>query len=121
VLKRLISGGLTVAALSCVRAIAADGIIPLPVKASAAPYYDWTGFYVGGHLGYATGYSKWAATEAGADVPSLAGSLDFFRAFDGFKGTGSYYIGLQAGYNYMFPSRLVLGVEADVSVPSVKK
>jgi high affinity Mn2+ porin len=119
VLKRLISGGLTVAALSCVRAIAADGIIPLPVKASAAPYYDWTGFYVGGHLGYATGYSKWSATEAGADVPSLAGSLDFFRAFDGFKGTGSYYIGLQAGYNYMFPSRLVLGVEADVSFPSL--
>jgi high affinity Mn2+ porin len=119
VLKRLISGGLTVAALSCVRAIAADGIIPLPVKASAAPYYDWTGFYVGGHLGYATGYSKWSATEAGADVPSLAGSLDFFRAFDGFKGTGSYYIGLQAGYNYMFPSRLLLGVEADVSFPSL--
>jgi high affinity Mn2+ porin len=119
VLKRLISGGLTVAALSCVRAIAADGIIPLPVKASAAPYYDWTGFYVGGHLGYATGYSKWSATEAGADVPNLAGSLDFFRAFDGFKGTGSYYIGLQAGYNYMFPSRLLLGVEADVSFPSL--
>jgi high affinity Mn2+ porin len=119
VLKRLISGGLTVAALSCVRAIAADGIIPLPVKASAAPYYDWTGFYVGGHVGYATGYSKWSATEAGADVPSLAGSVDFFRAFDGFKGTGSYYIGLQAGYNYMFPSRLVLGVEADVSFPSL--
>jgi high affinity Mn2+ porin len=118
VLKRLISGGLTVAALSCVRAIAADGISPLPVKASAAPYYDWTGFYVGGHLGYATGYSKWSATEAGADVPSLAGSLDFFRAFDGFKGTGSYYIGLQAGYNYMFPSRLLVGLEADVSFPS---
>ena len=117
VLKRLISGGLTVAALSCVRAIAADGIIPLPVSV-AAPYYDWTGFYVGGHLGYATGYSKWSATEAGADVPSLGGSLDFFRAFDGFKGTGSYYIGLQAGYNYMFPSRLLLGVEADVSFPS---
>jgi len=116
-LKRLISGGLTVAALSCVRAIAADGIIPLP--ASAAPYYDWTGFYVGGHLGYATGYSKWSATEAGADVPSLGGSLDFFHAFDGFKGTGSYYIGLQAGYNYMFPSRLLLGVEADVSFPSL--
>ena len=118
-LKRLISGGLTVAALSCVRAIAADGIIPLPVQASAAPYYDWTGFYVGGHLGYATGYSKWSATEAGAVVPSLAGSLDLFRAFDAFKGTGSYFIGLQAGYSYMFPSRLLIGVEADVSFPSL--
>jgi high affinity Mn2+ porin len=119
VLKRLISGGLAVAALSCVRAIAADGVIPLPVKTSAAPYYDWTGFYVGGHFGYATGYSKWSATDAGAHTPSLAGSLDFFRAFDGFKGTGSYFIGLQAGYNYMFPSRLLLGVETDVSFPSL--
>jgi hypothetical protein len=36
VLKRLISGGLIVAALSCVRAIAADGITPLPVTTSAA-------------------------------------------------------------------------------------
>ena len=43
-------------------------------------------------------------------VPALAGSLDFFKAFDGFKGTGSYYLGLHAGYNYMFPSRLLLGV-----------
>jgi high affinity Mn2+ porin len=119
VLKRLISGGLTVAALSCVRAIAADGIVPLPVTASAAPYYDWTGYYVGAHLGYATGYSKWSATEAGAATPSLAGSLDFFHAFDGFKGTGSYSLGLQAGYSYMLPSRLVLGVEADVSFPSL--
>jgi len=58
VLKRLISGGLTVAALSCVRAIAADGIIPLPVKASTAPYYDWTGFYIGGHVGYSRGNAR---------------------------------------------------------------
>jgi high affinity Mn2+ porin len=119
VLKRLTFGGLIVAALSCVRAIAADGVVAPPFKALAAPYYDWTGYYVGAHFGYATGYSKWSATEAGADAATLAGSLDFFHAFDGFKGTGSYFIGLQAGYNYMFPSRLLLGVEADVSFPSL--
>jgi high affinity Mn2+ porin len=32
---------------------------------------------------------------------------------------GSYLLGFQAGYNYMLPSRIVLGVEADVSFPSV--
>jgi len=90
----------------------------LPLKAPIAPGSDWTGFYVGAHMGYATGYSKWSATEAGAAGTSLAGSLDFFHAFDGFKGMGSYLLGLQAGYNYMFPSRVVLGVEADVSFPS---
>jgi high affinity Mn2+ porin len=91
----------------------------MQVRASATPYYDWTGYYVGSHLSYATGYSKWSATEAGAVTPSLAGSLNFFHAFDGFKGTGSYLLGLQAGYSYMFPSRLLLGIEADVSFPSL--
>src|SRR5712691_9434303 len=91
----------------------------MPVKAPDNPhYYDWTGFYVGGHVGYATGYSKWSATEPGTAASSLTGSLDFFKAYDGFKGTGSYLGGLQAGYSYMFPSRVVLGVEADVSFPS---
>src|SRR5258708_10615853 len=33
-------------------------------------------------------------------------------------GTGSYFVGLQAGYNYVFPSRLMLGVEADVTLPN---
>jgi high affinity Mn2+ porin len=99
---------------------AADSIGQMPLKAppSVATPYDWTGFYIGAHLGYATGYSKWSATEAGAAVPNLAGSLDFFHAFDGFKGSGSYLGGLQAGYTYMFPSRLVVGAEADVTFPN---
>src|ERR1700738_4032240 len=66
---------------------------------------DWTGFYFGGHFGYATGYSLWNAPEPGMAIPALAGSLDFFKAFDGFKGTGSYYLGFHGGYSYMFPSR----------------
>ena len=91
----------------------------MPVKAPAKPaYYDWTGFYIGSHFGYATGYSRWAATEPGMPDFTLAGSLDLFKAFDGFKGTGSYYLGLHGGYNYMFPSRLLIGFEADASFPS---
>jgi high affinity Mn2+ porin len=90
---------------------------PPPTAASAAD--DWTGFYAGGHLGYAAGFSNWTATQAGAAIPSLSGSLDLFQGYDFFKGTGSYLLGLQAGYNYMLPSRVVLGIEADVSFPSV--
>jgi high affinity Mn2+ porin len=101
-------------------AVAADVAVRMPVKApDSSPYLDWTGFYVGAHLGYATGYSKWAASEVGDAPPTLFGSLDFFRAYDGFKGTGSYQLGLQFGYSYMFPSRVVVGVEADVSFPSL--
>ena len=114
----LVSVTLVVLGLSTA-AMAADAPVKMPLKAPVnPPYYDWTGFYVGAHGGYATGYSKWSGTEPGAPFPTLSGSLDFFHAFDGFKGTGSYFVGLQAGYNYMLPSRVVLGAEADVTFPS---
>ena len=48
----------------------------------------------------------------------LNGSLDFYQPFDFAKGTGSYFAGFQAGYNYTLPSGVVLGVEADVSFPN---
>jgi high affinity Mn2+ porin len=83
-----------------------------PVEALPAPLFNWTGFYFGSHFGYAAGHSLWNGTERGMTIPALAGSLDFFRAFDGFKGTGSYYLGFQGGFSYMFPSRLLIGIEA---------
>jgi high affinity Mn2+ porin len=91
----------------------------LPVKAPPSPAlaaYDWSGFYLGGHFGYATGSSHWSATQPGA--PAVTGSLDLFNAYDMFRDTGSDLAGFQAGYNHMFPSRWVLGIEADVSFPS---
>jgi len=96
-------------------AVAAD--IPLKAPVSAA-VYSWTGFYIGGHFGYAAGQTNWTATEAGAAVPTLNGSFDLFNAYDPFRGTGSYFIGLQAGYNYMLTSRFLVGFEADVSAPN---
>jgi high affinity Mn2+ porin len=51
-------------------------------------------------------------------IPSLSGSFGLFQPFDGFKDTGSFFEGLQAGYNYMLQNRLVVGGEADVSFPS---
>jgi high affinity Mn2+ porin len=90
---------------------------PPPAATSAAD--DWTGFYAGGHFGYAAGFSNWTATQAGAATSSLSGSLDLFQGYDFSTGRGSYLLGFQAGYNYMLPSRIVLGAEADVSFPSV--
>ena len=102
-------------------AYAADLSGALPSKApppAAFASYDWTGVYVGGHLGYATGSSDWTA-RAGTAMPTLAGSLDLFNGFNGFGGTGSYLLGLQAGYNYMSSSRFVFGAEADISFPNL--
>ena len=109
--------------LACVGALLVDGstkavdaadVLTKAPPPAAPSEYDWTGFYVGGHLGYAWGGSNWTT------APGLAGSLDMFQAFDLFKGTGSFFAGLQAGYNYMLPNRFVVGTEADASFPSVQ-
>src|SRR5215467_2363471 len=87
---------------------AADATIPspwsqLPLKAPPAPAtsFDWTGFYVGGHVGYSRGNAR---ARLGDDD-----SANFRSSF------GSLTGGLQGGYNYVLPSRFVLGVEADMS------
>ena len=90
---------------------AADVLTKAPPPAAPSEY-DWTGFYLGGHLGYAGGSSNWTT------APGLAGSLDLFQGFDVFKGTGSFFGGLQAGYNFMLPNRFIIGAEADASFPS---
>ncbi|MBR1092653.1 carbohydrate porin [Bradyrhizobium manausense] len=90
----------------------------MPVKAPPSPTsWDWSGFYLGSHFFYAAGTSNWSAAQGGGAAP-LTGSLDFFNSIDAFKGTGSYFFGLQAGYNYMLPSRVLLGIEADLSAPN---
>jgi len=92
----------------------------LPLKAPKASdaVFSWTGFYIGGHFGYAAGRTDWSATDAGAAAPVLAGSTNLFNTYDAFKGTGSYLFGMQAGYNYVLPSRWLIGFEADASAPN---
>ncbi len=77
--------------------------------------FDWNGFYAGGRVGYAWGTSNWTSSTPGA--PNVSGALDLFQPLDVFDDTGSFSQGLQAGYNYMLPNRIVIGAEADVSFP----
>ena len=93
------------------------GAADLPARMpSPAPAYDWSGFYVGGHLGFATATSAFTATQP-AIAPNLSGTLDLFRPYDLFTGEGSNLGGFQAGYNTVFKSGLMIGVEADISFP----
>ena len=89
--------------------------VPMAVKSPWQPpvvqAYNWTGLYVGGHLGYAGGRSNWSTR------PDLSSSLDLFQPPDIFTGAGSYFGGLQIGYDYMLPNRVVLGAQLDVSFP----
>lgn len=101
------------------RSLAADDITP--TKAPPGPVaagYDWSGFYAGGHLGMAWGSSNWTASTIAAPTPGASGSFSLFQPIDSFKQTGSFFEGLQAGYNYMLPNRFVVGAETDASSPS---
>ena len=103
-------------ALAVASANAADSSPPIAVKAAPVPtVYDWSGFYAGGRVGYAWGTSNWTSSTPGA--ANISGSLDLFQPFDAFKDTGSFSQGLQAGYNYMLPNRILIGAEADLTFP----
>jgi high affinity Mn2+ porin len=77
---------------------------------------DWTGFYFGGHFGFATSGADFTATQPGV-ARNLTGTLDLFRPYDFFTGQGSNFGGFQAGYNTVFNSGLMVGIEADISFP----
>jgi len=112
----LLIGALHIGALIVIasaQGAAADDIMVTKAPPTRAPSaYDWSGFYAGGHLGYAWGSSNWTAG------PSLSGSFDLAQPIDTFSETGSFFAGLQAGYNYMLPNRFVVGAEVDASFPS---
>ncbi len=83
----------------------ADYSVSRPTKSSApVPFLNWTGFYVGGHLGYGRGH----ANDSFAD-PVTAGSN---------KALGSLFGGLQLGYNHVLKSGILLGIESDLSFPN---
>ncbi len=48
----------------------------------------------------------------------MNGSFDFSNGYNFSTGNGSYFLGFQAGYDYMTASRWLFGVETDISFPS---
>jgi len=113
---RALIGALSFGALFAVtcaeRALADDA----PARPSSGSAYDWNGLYAGGQLGYAWGSSNWTASSPGA--PNTSGSFGLAQPVDIFSESGSFFGGLQAGYNYMLPNRVVIGAEVDATFPS---
>jgi high affinity Mn2+ porin len=109
----LLSAALVVIGLNTA-ATAADAPVKMPLKAPASPpFYDWSGFYLGGHLGYGWGHSNWTMAPDG-----IAGSLNLTKSIDMFQNTGSFFGGLRAGYDHRFTNGVVLGAVVDASFPS---
>jgi high affinity Mn2+ porin len=90
---------------------AADMAVKAPPKPVSSDY-DWTGFYLGGHFGYAWGNSDFTGPGG------IAGSMSTALPIDTFDETGSFFVGVQGGYNYMLANRWVLGAEVDASFPA---
>jgi high affinity Mn2+ porin len=102
--------------LASAKSASADDIMVTKAPAishSDAVAYNWSGFYAGAHMGVAWGNSNWTEQPDG-----LAGSLNLFQTPNPFSEFGSWFGGVQAGYDYMLPNRVVVGVSADASAPS---
>lgn len=91
---------------------AADLSARMPAKAPAyaQPAGNWTGFYIGGNVGYGWG-SYGASNGIGAIVNVNGGTAPYGFGFAPGKGDG-VTAGLQAGYNWQI-QQAVLGLEAD--------
>jgi outer membrane immunogenic protein len=91
-------------------AIAAD----MPVKAARlapAAVYNWTGFYVGGNVGYGFG-------EGNTDVRFVPAAFDA-TPFSVRTNPKGFVGGAQIGSNWQY-SALVLGAEADISYANLR-
>ena len=98
---RIAAGAALGAAAFGTPAAAADMAVKSPAMNAAV--YSWTGFYVGGHVGYGDG-------SLGPDTNPLPLQGVFFpHSVTG--GIG----GFQVGYNHQLANRFVLGVEADAT------
>lgn len=95
----------------------------MPVKARPAPpvaAFNWTGFYIGGNVGWArtdATYDSYVVTPQGFAPASVV----FVNAMaDGTSRNNGWTGGVQAGYNWQGASPFVLGVEADINALSAQ-
>lgn len=102
---RVFASVIVIGLMAGFQARAADIPVMQPVRAPmVAAIYDWTGLYVGGHVGYGWGRSTATVFDPlAAAVPHSYGSAN---------------AGVHAGYNVVLPSRVLLGVEADITFPN---
>ncbi|MFG1401719.1 outer membrane protein [Xanthobacter sediminis] len=107
-LKRVLLGASALALLAG-SASAADLSTRYPVKAAVmpAPMFSWTGFYIGGNVGWG-----WASNS----FDYTTGALTYNYDVDNSNGV---FGGLQGGYNFQFANNVVVGVEADLEFADI--
>jgi outer membrane immunogenic protein len=115
-MNKLFLGSIVLFALSAdTSALAADMPIKAPPRAAPVASYDWSGFYVGAHVGWGWGRFGFRDPYIKLDqpvlfLPGLFVGVPLERHFNG----NGFLGGLQAGVNAQFGS-IVVGVEGDAS------
>ena len=94
--------------------VTAVSMISLTQIASAAPY-NWTGFYVGGNVGYGWGTAK----NNLSILQSVGGLSNFSLGATDANNVDGVIGGALAGYNWQF-SNVLFGVEADIQASGQK-
>jgi len=112
VLVSFAAAGLSVGLAAAASAADLDRPAPTPVytKAQPLPPPTWTGFYVGGNVGYSWGPWGSASNQKIFNFESTTAS----PKVDGVIG------GLQAGYNWQYNPQWVFGLEADIQITGEK-
>jgi len=112
-MTRLLACASAATVIASANAAFADDI--MTTKAAPIPFtgpaYNWNGFYAGLHIGAAWGTSNWS-------TPGASGSSSIYQTINTYDEAGSFLAGLQGGYNYMLPNRVLIGGEADASFPN---
>jgi outer membrane immunogenic protein len=108
-MKKLLLAGAAAVALAAASPVnAAD--LRMPVKAppamAPAPYFSWSGCYVGAHVGYGWGNK---------DTTGLGSSLFFTNFLTGNIKTRGEIFGGQLGCNYALANSFVIGIEGSAS------
>jgi outer membrane immunogenic protein len=109
-MKKALFGSMVTLAIAVTPAFAAD-MTPAYKAAPMAPpvaIYNWTGFYIGGHIG-----GGWAENES---IQLAPGSVSFPTGTAFTKNNLSGFLGgVQGGFNWQASNNFVLGVEGEYS------
>lgn len=88
---------------------------PVAAQASAVrPVYDWSGFYIGGDVGYG-----WSHREFTNTITGTLGTVQLSASNTGNDNGRGSLAGGQIGYNYPFLHNWVVGIEADIDVAHI--
>jgi outer membrane immunogenic protein len=108
--KPILIGSAVAAALLGTPVLAADMAVKAPPP--PAPVYRWTGFYVGGNIGYSWGKASGDLNDPAIGFFSGLGSLP--TSFPQSLKPKGVIAGAQFGYDYQINPTWVVGLEADL-------